>query len=274
MKINVNSLDAPKATGSAAYAMEIVNQDDPDFGKLQTAIMNDPVLAGTLLKYANSPLMRRASLINNIPDALKLLGINSVRAAVVTATIRSLLPTNSEVGSAILEHMTSISVLCKLIANRACKSVASELEFLGLVHDVGILTIYSNYPDSYSDLYQQALREGAALDNLEYEEYGINHGVVSARTAKIFRLPELHIDLLQSFHNRSALQNIQTEKDRDICVLALAHSIYDEFKSATAINETVHETEQDLVAFLQLSDNELAEIKQDYQSAISAPKAL
>ena len=270
MKINISQLEIPKASASAALALDIVSREDPDTKKLESAIMHDPVLASTLLRYANSPLMRRSASVSNVPHALRLLGLNSVKSAVVTATIRSLLPQDNEVSSAILEHMTSISTLCRLIAAYVCRDESDELEFLGLVHDVGMLTLFSNYSESYSELFKIAMNDELAVDDLEEAEYGVNHGIISSRTAQEFRLPELHIELLHDFHNREPLQAVESEKDRDACILALAHRLYQE-SGDNVILESVLEDEAQLAALLSLSEDQLAEIKQGYLVVTSNP---
>ena len=70
MKVNIDQLEGPKATPAAAEALELVNQVEPDIRKLEKAIMLDPILASTLLRYANSPLMRRSAEISSVPSAL------------------------------------------------------------------------------------------------------------------------------------------------------------------------------------------------------------
>lgn len=107
-----------------------------------------------------------------------------------------MLPKDNLAGKHILTHMIEISMLCKLIARRICSPVSNELEFLGLVHDVGVLTLISNFDKVYSALFNRAIKEDIELDILERNEFGINHNEVSARTAQEFRLPALHVNLL------------------------------------------------------------------------------
>ncbi|MFV2057587.1 MAG: HDOD domain-containing protein, partial [Thiohalomonadales bacterium] len=269
MQINVDQLEIPKASASAALALDIVSRDDPDMQQLESAIMHDPVLASTLLRYANSPLMRRSTSVSNVPHALQLLGLNSIKSAIVTATMRSLLPKGSEIGTSILQHMTSISALCKLIAVNICADSSDELEFLGLVHDVGILTLFSNYNESYGEVYTKAKKAGLPLDQIEETEFGFNHGLVSARTAQDFRLPELHIELLNEFHNRAPLLALASEKDRDTCILALAHRLYQESNSSV-LEESILEEESHLAGLLALTDTQIGKIKQDYHHVINS----
>lgn len=274
MKVNIDQLEVPKATPAAAEALELVNQVEPDIRKLEKAIMHDPILAGTLLRYANSPLMRRSAEISSVPSALRLLGLKSVRSAIVTATIRSLLPKDNLAGKHILTHMIEISMLCKLIAKRICSPVSDELEFLGLVHDVGVLTLISNFDKVYSALFNRAIKEDIELDILEMNEFGINHNVVSARTAQEFRLPALHVNLLRNFHSRGPITAVNDEADKDTCILALAHKLEYQYSKNSKIKETVIETIEELANLLSIDEKQLSELHTEAQDILEQSNPL
>jgi len=262
MDISINQLEMPKASASAAVALDIISSDTPDFKQLEKAIMQDPFLASTLIRYANSPLNRRAQAVTNVPSAIQLLGLKSVRSAVVTATIRSLLPAESDTGLAILNHLLNISVVCKLIARQCCRSASDDLEFLGLVHDVGMLVLAANYQRSYDKLLALSVSQNKPLDILEQEEFGLTHDAVTGRAAEEFRLPQSHIALLKNFHHRSPLQALAGEKERDIAILSLAHGVMKEVDTNKfpLISETMLESSSQLQELLALSDEQLDQI--------------
>ncbi|NOZ52301.1 MAG: HDOD domain-containing protein [Gammaproteobacteria bacterium] len=262
MDVSINQLEMPKASAYAAVALEIVNSDSPNFKQLENAIMHDPFLASTLIRYANSPLNRRAAEVTNVPTAIQLLGLKSVRSAVVTATIRSLLPADSDTGLAILNHMLDISTLCKLIARQCCPAVTDDLEFLGLVHDVGMLVLAANFQRSYDKLLVLSVSQHKSLTILEQEEFHITHDEVTGRAAEEFRLPRLHIELLENFHHRPSLQALNSEKERDIAILSLAHGLLTDIdkNKSPLITETVLESTSQLQQLLALSAGQIDQI--------------
>lgn len=268
MEVNLNQLEIPKASVYATEALEIVSHDDPDLKALESAIMHDPLLASTILRYANSPLNRRSEEITNVPTALRMLGLKSVRSAIVTAAIRSLLPADSELGNTLLSHMVEISTLCKIIARTVCASECDDLEFLGLVHDVGMLTLAANYSEDYEKLVEQSKAQNKGLDQLEKQKFGISHNMVSARTASEFRLPQLHVDLLQHFHSHHPISQISNEKERDTAILALAHLLrYELPDSDMVIKESILETVEQLQELFQISDEQLQNIRNQASDA-------
>ncbi len=272
MNVNINQLELPKASAHAAEALEIITGPEPDSKKLEQAIMCDPILASTLLRYANSPLNRRYHEITNVPEALRLLGFRSVHSAIVTATMRSLLLDDSILGKQILEHMVETSMMCKLIARHCCRTAADDLEFLGLIHDVGMLVLASNFVASYRKIVETAMEEAAEIDRLEYAEFGLSHDSVSAYVAHDFRLPALHVELLRSFHQREPITEINDDRARDICVLALAHRLLNEYVEASlCLPETILETVDQLKHALSVSDQTIEGIIAEY-SELTAGK--
>ncbi|WP_455205062.1 HDOD domain-containing protein [Kaarinaea lacus] len=261
MEVNLNQLQIPKASAYAAKALEIVSSESPDMKALEHSIMHDPLLASSILRYANSPLNRRATQVTNIPTALKLLGLKSVRSAIVSAAIRSFLPTDSSVGQVILSHMVEISMLCKLIAAVVCPTERDDLEFLGLVHDVGMLTLAANFTETYEELINTAKNQNTPIDELEKQTLNICHSMVSARTAQEFRLPQSHIELLRHFHHHQVALKINDERDRDTCILALAHLIRNQIPNIeSTLLENITETIPQMQQALHLTDEQLASI--------------
>ena len=272
MNVNINQLELPKASAYAAEALEIITRPEPDSKKLERAIMCDPILASTLLRYANSPLNRRYHEITNVPAALRLLGLKSVHSAIVTATMHSLLQDDSALGKQIIEHMVDTSMMCKLIARHCCRTAADDLEFLGLIHDVGMLVLASNFAAPYRRIVKTAMEEAIEIDRLEYAEFGLSHDSVSAHVAHDFRLPALHVELLRSFHQREPITEVNDDRARDICVLALAHRLLNEsVEAGPRLPETILETGDQLKHALSMSDQTIDGIVGEY-SALTAGK--
>lgn len=270
MQVNLSQLEIPKASAYAMQALDIVTQAEPDLKQLEQAIMHDPLLASSLLRYANSPLHRRATEITNVPSALKLLGLNSIKSAIVTATIRSMLPVDSQIGQVILKHMFDIAALCKLIGQQCCAQASDDLEFLGLVHDVGMLTLAANYDRTYARLLHESLTNDIALDELEQSEFGMTHDAVTVKTIEAFRLPKHYAALLQHFHSGATSADVSETGQRNIAVLSLAHLLLAEYgQSAPHFAETIVAERAGLMVLLHLQEDQIQAIQQSAALVLS-----
>ena len=87
MSINPSQLAFPQISHAGMAALDIIARQDADIHELQTVILSDPILAGMLIRHANSPLYRRSQAITNVPAAIRTLGFKSIRSAVVMATL-------------------------------------------------------------------------------------------------------------------------------------------------------------------------------------------
>lgn len=274
MAIDINQLELPKASPSAARALGIITAPEPDTRALEQAIMQDPILASTLLRYANSPLYRRPQEIANVPTALRLLGLKSVHSAIVNATMRALLPCDNALARRILEHMTTTSMLCRIIARHCCRAAADDLEFLGLIHDVGMLVLAVNFSGPYECIVATALNEALEIDRLELDEFGLTHDPVGARVARDFRLPARHAELLAGFHSREPLAAVTDERTRDTAILALAHRLLRERIGADPqLPETIAESAAQLQTLLALSAETVDAIIEEYTQIAAGNEA-
>ncbi len=260
MPINVDQLNFPQATAQAARVLECLSSEDPDLDELNDIILHDPVLAGTLIRYANSPLYRRGDEVSNVPTATRLIGLKNVRSAVVMSTLHSSLPMDDALSTVILDHLLGIAALCKLLARKCCPASADDLELIGLIHDVGMIVLAANFADEYRELMSRARSEGIALDVLEQEHFGLSHDQIAVKALHEFRLPAQHETVLTHFHQAGAGEGLEDSMARERAVLQLAHWLHWEQRGDEALPETLTHSREDLMAQLALDETDLKDV--------------
>jgi len=222
MAIDIAQLALPHVSPEGFRALSIIAEAEPDIAELQAVILKDPVLAGMLVRHANSPLFRRSRTVTNVPAAIRVLGFKSIRNAIVMATLNSQ-PITNQSGRPIWEHSMAVSAAARIIAERIEPQACDDMEFLGLIHDTGMLVFASNFPEQYSTLLQKAVSEHHAVDKLELEAFGLLHSIVMARFLEQFRLPSRLIDLLVNFHSHTSIDHIEISDRRQLLILDLSH---------------------------------------------------
>ncbi len=252
--INLEQLNFPKVSPQAAKVLNYLSSEDPDMGEVDNIIMRDPVLAGTLLRYANSPLYRSSGEISNIPTATRMIGIKNVRSAAVMTALRATCPAESELTKTILQHSLGIATLCKLIAKKSCPAVADDLELLGLIHDIGMVVLACNAENEYRALLARAQAENIAVDKLEKMEFGFTHDQIAARALHEFRLPKRHETVLTHFHQPPDENETDEELKKERAVLVLAHRLLFEMRGDDVCSETLFESTDELIHILNLDD--------------------
>lgn len=261
MSINIAQLDMPGVSPQGLQIIELVSNDDADPRRIEQIIMQDPTLASSLIRYANSPLFRRRTQITNVPNALTLLGLKNVRSAVVMATLHSISDYGSGINNAVWNHGQAVALLCKSIATKVKPTIADDVEFIGLIHDLGALVLSSNLDEEYAALYRRAVEDGQPLETLEHSSLGIDHDQVMCHFANHLRLPDTLKDILQHIHNRTKLSALETEADYMQAIVAMAHQLLKQYSlDHMSQCEAVTETLEELKALLKLDDATIEKI--------------
>ena len=118
-----------------------------DFKELAAIVQHDPALTIKLVKQANSPLFRGPKEIRDCPHALVRLGPGIIRELVFCFTVKDVFKTDSDqVKRRIVRGWrTSINVaaLCTVFARYAPELDTQRAALAGLLHNVGVLPIFS-----------------------------------------------------------------------------------------------------------------------------------
>lgn len=121
---------------------------DPDSSAAQQAeiISQDPVVAASVLRVANSPLFNASRTpIDSFQRAIVALGSNGVRSILSTAVMQPIMQTNnkhySEFGHHIWNHALSTAVCAQLLAPQL-RQDPFQAYLAGLIHDIGASTIF------------------------------------------------------------------------------------------------------------------------------------
>jgi HD-like signal output (HDOD) protein len=262
MTIDITQLAFPQVSAEGLRALSIIAEEEPDITELQGVILKDPVLAGMLIRNANSPLYRRSRTITNVPAAIRVLGLKSIRNAVVMATLNAQ-SSSSQAGRPIWEHSLAISLAARVIAEHIEPKAGDDLEFLGLIHDTGMLVFANNFPEQYPVLLEQAIDEHRSVNELELETFGLQHSNIMSRFLEQFRLPTHLIDLLVNFHSHTSIEHLNSTDQRHLLILDLSHYLLARCapQRQAPYPETIIESLDQLQEQLDIDDGLLGELQ-------------
>lgn len=280
MGIDISQLELPKVSPAGVKLLQMLSGDDAelkvDLKQVARTIEADPTLASSIIKYANSPVYHRKSNVNNLQTALGTLGLKNIRSAVVSAIMRSQQQKNNRADELIWNHSQNISYLCRHIAKRAAPALADDLQFVGLIHDIGMLMLNHHDPHKYQSILQLARQD--TLDVLESREFGITHDVVSVRICQHFRFVEQVGMVIGGYHAAQIddkMNTVNTDVDRMVCILSLAHHIEEQIEKQSekqtengldqaGFTETMPFSPGQAMRVLHLNESILDDIQQAY----------
>ncbi|ROR29638.1 GGDEF domain-containing protein [Inmirania thermothiophila] len=182
--------DLPSPPGVALRLVRLGEDPEADLDEIVGILRHDPALAAKVLRVANSPLYSRQRNIDNLRQAILLLGLNGT---LTLALSFSLVPTLRDGGRDGLDHArfwrrTCLgSLAAQVLADRAGLPGLEDAFLAGLLQDIGILALERVEPGLYAGLGPDAGHDAIAAR--ERERLGTDHAAVGAWLLARWALP-------------------------------------------------------------------------------------
>lgn len=175
---------------------------NPDIERIAELVSLDVGLAGTIIKFVNSPVVGLSNKITSISQAVSILGLNSVINIINGLSIKGEMNDETIVElTGFWDTATDISQIAVNIAKRIGVPSPVEAYTLGLFHNCGIPLMMARFPGYLSTLKKAYSEPSQRITDVENEAYNTNHCVVGYFTAKSWNLP-LHIcEAISDHHN-------------------------------------------------------------------------
>jgi len=178
--------------------------DDPDvaLGDIAIEIALDPVLAGRVLKLANSPLFASRGGADTLTSAVMRVGLREVRALVVTVGVVQAFDAHTRILSLreVWRHAIGSAVLARKLAVDLRERDPDRAYLAALLHDVGSLVLALCFADRFERAILSAReRDLPGVQALE-QEFQIRIPVLSARILERWNLPAPIVEAVEHQH--------------------------------------------------------------------------
>ena len=197
---------------------EIVSEmqsDDPSIEKVGQIISKDISMTAKILQMVNSAFFGLFRKINSPEQAVKMLGLETIKALVLSVKIFSEFNQNSyswfKIGD-LFNHSLAVSVYASTILKKENQDLAliNNSMMAGLLHDLGKLILATNFEKSYREVLTAEQDTGKNLLDLEYDVFGTSHAEIGAYLMGLWRFENTIIEAI-AFHHlpvRSMTQNL------------------------------------------------------------------
>lgn len=170
---------------------DLIDSGDATNSELERAILSDPALTAKLLKFANSSYFGLSGKVETVLKAISIIGHKELRNLVVATSVTS---TFKGIPSDLVNMDTfwGHSVACGVTARLLASSVDSrERSFIaGLLHGVGRLILFSQYPKESAEVLNCAMNQGEdAAINAEHKIFGFTYAQLGAELLKQWQIP-------------------------------------------------------------------------------------
>lgn len=197
-----NVKELPPMPQIAIQVMDILEKDDFSFAELVSVISKDVSITASILKIANSPLFASRITINNLTQAISLIGIKNLKNIVVALSTKGMFESNKITlfEQKLWEHSVATAVYARLFALKFNRKMAEEAFIIALLHDIGQIVL-SLLVDKYNNVKENVFNQDIDISFVEDNFLGTDHTIVGNLLLANWGLPEIYCDVVLNHHN-------------------------------------------------------------------------
>jgi len=192
----------PAVSHSAIELVSMLANDDVDIHTLADKVTLDPVIAGRVLKVANSTFFNRGRQVGSIPDAVMIIGMINARSLIIAAAVMGKARAPKVPGfdmSYFWRHSLSTGIVTQQLALHLGLSTGIAFSS-GLLHDIGKLILALSYPEEYTQVIKLKQQENLQTFEAEQEVLGLDHSVIGAGVLGDWNLPTPLVNAINEHH--------------------------------------------------------------------------
>lgn len=212
-------LEIPALPAAHARALQMLGGDHTDIGDLAEVVEGDAGLSGSVLRAANSAASAPVSRITSIHLAIPRIGLRVTREIVLGTVANRAFQRLVDAGMDVDEtwsHQLMVAMLCHGEARRRALNVetAEAAYILGLLHDVGRLSMASQEPLRYRRVMQLVERD---MEPLQAERmiFGFTHAEWGGEVARAWEMDLRLAEAVEGHHD-------QVQDDRAVLTQTLS----------------------------------------------------
>lgn len=169
LDIQISDQDLPVLSAIATQALDLLQDPNVTNKKIDELIRQDISLSQRVMRIANSPFYGGRMQTTTISDAILRLGLRQLRNILVVAATGELFSDADPIIQSLWVHGLVTAMVSQTLADAFILVQKEEAFIAGMLHDVGILIIYRQYPREYGELMLEARNSGRPLHEVESE---------------------------------------------------------------------------------------------------------
>jgi len=231
---------------------EMIESEESSAADIATVISQDPGLTIRLLRVANSPFYGLSKEVDSVSRAITIIGTQRLRDMVLaTCAVEAFEGIPNELVT--MDDFWSHSLLCGIIAKNLAELAgireSDSLFIAGLLHDIGQLIMFRQFPEEAT---QVLLRELDQVDEpeittSEQEIIGFNHAELGGALIAHWHLPAIFVETISYHHTPEQATNFPKQSSivhiaNTLAVLAELNTLNIEETDAPPIHSGAWET--------------------------------
>jgi len=181
-----------------------INHPSSSSADIAKALHTDQGLSARLLRIANSAFYGFPQRVESVEQAIRVIGTRQlhdlVLATVVLTQFRGV-DADLVTMKSFWQHSFACGIAARALAALRRESNTERFFVSGLLHDIGSLVLYQEFPQRAAIALEEHRRSRAPLDEVERSIIGCDHGQVGAALMTLWKLPESYREVAANHHN-------------------------------------------------------------------------
>jgi HD-like signal output (HDOD) protein len=196
----VNSL--PHFPENILVVQRLASDPKSEMSDIARSISTDPAMTADILKIVNSAQYMVGKKIDNISEAVKILGIKGIKNLLYSYGTQKILGDDTRNKKILWEHCHKTAFYAYNMVKNFCpdKTVLDDAYVGGMLHDMGKIIFDSAYPDLIIKMKAFCAKKSIPEATFEDVSAGMNHAEIGGLIAEKWNFPE-NITAAIRFHH-------------------------------------------------------------------------
>lgn len=255
-----------------------IEQVYPDIDKIARVVQHDQGVAAAILRTVNSPHFALKTRVQNIPQAVALLGLSRLMVVVNAVLVRSMVQQPDIYRQLdIFWHATDECCLAAMLLQQKTKIGDPDQVYLtGLFHNCAIPILLCRHPEYFQLLGDACRQEDMPVTVYEDNLLGTDHGSLGYLVAHAWRLPAPVCEVVRDHHDMNQIRSYLAQPELPAAqLMALLLAAQHISCETPAIAKGADDAEwffvaDDVCSLLGLSASDFADAAEDIQEQILA----
>jgi len=199
--------DIPTLPEIALKVNKLLQDEDISIRKLSRIIEKDQAIVTKILRLVNSSFYQFKSRIESIPRAMVVLGLNTIRNAVLSVSVIDIFPREKSANGLDIrefwKHSIAVAVVSKYLGSKTLLESPDECFIAGLLHDIGKVVLARYFVDVFDQVWTLVQAEGITFFEAEKNVAPVNHAQIGGYLAQRWQLPTGLTDAIKYHHGVS-----------------------------------------------------------------------
>jgi putative nucleotidyltransferase with HDIG domain len=192
----------PQFPDNIVNLQKLISDPDSEIADIARQISTDPALTADLLKLVNSAHFMLPKKVDNIVEAVKLVGMKGVRNLLYTHGTQKILNEKYHDMRSLWDHSYRTAFYAYHLARsfKKKKDILDDIYVGGILHDLGKIIIATLHPELLDRIISFCAEKEIPTRMLEDLSVGFNHAEIGAMIAENWNFPEQLVAAIRHHH--------------------------------------------------------------------------